>query len=99
MRIGIPKEIKESEGRVALPPAYVGPLVRDGHEVWVEQSAGRASGFEDAEFVKVGAKIEKEAQTIFSSCDMIVKVKEPLEPEFPMLRKGQILYTYLHLAA
>ena len=99
MRIGIPKEIKESEGRVALPPAYVGPLVRDGHDVWVEQSAGRASGFEDTEFVKVGAKIEKEVQKIFSSCDMVVKVKEPLEPEFPMLLKGQILYTYLHLAA
>lgn len=99
MRIGIPKEIKESEGRVALPPAYVSTLVRDGHEVMVEQSAGRAAGFEDAEFTKVGAKIEPDASKLFASCEMIVKVKEPLEPEFARLRKGQILYTYLHLAA
>jgi alanine dehydrogenase len=99
MTIGVPKEIKEQEQRVALLPSQANQLTRHGHSVIVEKNAGVGSGYPDGEYVKAGAKIVGQARDVFARADMIVKVKEPLEAEFPLLRKGQILFTYLHLAA
>lgn len=98
MRIGCPKEIKAQEGRVGLTPAGVDALVRAGHKVYLEAAAGEASGFADSEYAAVGAEILPTAKAVYDTADMIVKVKEPLEPEFELLREGQILFTYLHLA-
>lgn len=98
MRIGCPKEIKPQEGRVGLTPAGVDALVRAGHEVYVQHNAGVESGFGDEEYVSVGAQIIQDAEEIYKKCEMIVKVKEPLAPEYDLLREGQILFTYLHLA-
>jgi alanine dehydrogenase len=97
--IGVPKEIKEQEQRVALLPSAAGQLVRREHSVLVEKSAGVGSGYPDEEYVKAGAEIVDLAEDVLARADMIVKVKEPLESEFPLLRRGQILFTYLHLAA
>jgi alanine dehydrogenase len=99
MIIGVPKEIKEQEQRVALLPSAVNQLTRQGHSVLVEKNAGAGSGYPDETYAKAGAEIVDQAKAVFSRADMIVKVKEPLETEFPLLRKGQILFTYLHLAA
>src|SRR5713226_6914119 len=99
MIIGVPKEIKEQEQRVALLPSAAGQLVRREHSVLVEKGAGVGSGYPDEEYVKAGAELFDLAKDVFARADMIVKVKEPLEAEFPLLRKGQILFTYLHLAA
>src|SRR5437870_310308 len=99
MIIGVPKEIKEQEQRVALLPSAANLLARRGHPVLVEQNAGIGSGYPDEEYVKAGAEIVDQAKEVFARADMIVKVKEPREAEFPLLRKGQILFTYLHLAA
>src|SRR5438445_5289769 len=99
MIIGVPKEIKEQEQRVALLPSAANQLTRRGHSVVVQRSAGVGSGYPDEEYVKAGAEIVDQANEVFSRADLIVKVKEPLEAEFSLLRKGQILFTYLHLAA
>jgi alanine dehydrogenase len=99
MIIGVPKEIKEQEQRVALLPSGANQLTRLGHRVLVEKDAGVGSGYPDQEYVKAGAEIVQQAKEVFARADMIVKVKEPLAAEFPLLRKGQILFTYLHLAA
>src|SRR5213596_2806282 len=99
MTIGVPKEIKEQEQRVALLPSAASQLTRRGHSVLVEKNAGIGSGYPDEEYVKSGAEIVDNAKEVFSRADMIVKVKEPLEAEFSLLHKGQILFTYLHLAA
>jgi alanine dehydrogenase len=99
MIIGIPKEIKEQEQRVALLPSAASQLTRRGHSVVVQKNAGVGSGYPDDDYVKAGAEIVDQAKEVFARADMIVKVKEPLEAEFPLLRKGQILFTYLHLAA
>ncbi len=99
MIIGVPKEIKEQEQRVALLPSAANQLIRHGHSAVVEKNAGIGSGYPDEEYVKAGAEIVAEAREVFARADMIVKVKEPLEAELPLLRKGQILFTYLHLAA
>src|SRR5256712_997369 len=99
MVIGVPKEIKEQEQRVALLPSAANQLTRRGHSVLVEKNAGIGSGYADEEYAKAGAEIVNQAKEVFARADMIVKVKEPLEAEFPLLRKGQILFTYLHLAA
>src|SRR5467141_222297 len=99
MIIGVPKEIKEQEQRVALLPSAANQLARRGHSVVVEKNAGIGSGYADEDYVKAGADIVPEAKEVFARADMIVKVKEPLEAEFRLLRKGQILFTYLHLAA
>src|SRR2546422_10561755 len=99
MIIGVPKEIKEQEQRVALLPSAANQLTRRGHSVLVEKNAGIGSGYPDEDYVKAGAEIVDHAKEVFARADMIVKVKEPLEAEFPLLRKGQILFTYLHLAA
>lgn len=98
MRIGVPKEIKNHEYRVGLTPEAVAELVADGHELWVQTKAGGGIGADDADYQAAGAVIEPDAETIFAGCDMIVKVKEPQAVERAMLRPGQILYTYLHLA-
>src|SRR5438067_1829842 len=99
MIIGVPKETKEQEQRVALLPSAVNQLTRHGHSVLVEKNAGAGSGYPDETYAKAGADIVDQARAVFSRADMIVKVKEPLEAEFPLLRRGQILFTYLHLAA
>jgi alanine dehydrogenase len=99
MIIGVPKEIKEQEQRVALLPSAANQLIRRGHSVLVEKNAGIGSGYTDEEYAKAGAEIVDQPNEVFARADMIVKVKEPLKAEFPLLRKGQILFTYLHLAA
>lgn len=98
MKIGCPKEIKAQEGRVGLTPAGADALVRAGHTVYMETNAGAASGFMDEEYVAVGAEILPCAKAVYDAADMIIKVKEPLEPEYDLLKEGQILFTYLHLA-
>jgi alanine dehydrogenase len=99
MIIGVPKEIKEQEQRVALLPSATNQLTRRGHSVLVEKNAGLGTGYPDQDYVKAGAEIVEQAKEVFARADMIVKVKEPLKAEFPLLRRGQILFTYLHLAA
>jgi alanine dehydrogenase len=99
MIIGVPKEIKEQEQRVALLPSLTNQLTRHGHSVLVERNAGLGSGYPDQDYIKAGAEIVEQAKEVFARAEMIVKVKEPLEAEFPLLRRGQILFTYLHLAA
>jgi alanine dehydrogenase len=99
MIIGVPKEIKEQEQRVALLPSLTNQLTRHGHSVLVERNAGLGSGYPDQDYVKAGAEIVEQAKDVFARADLIVKVKEPLKAEFPLLRRGQILFTYLHLAA
>ncbi|MGB8355928.1 MAG: alanine dehydrogenase [Chthoniobacteraceae bacterium] len=99
MKIGIPKEIKDNENRVACTPGGVRMLVQNGHEVAVETSAGLGSGFSDAAYEEAGANIRSCAAEVFTEAEMIMKVKEPQPSEFPLLRKDQILFTYLHLAA
>jgi len=98
MRIGVPTEIKSQEFRVGLTPESVAELVADGQELWVQSGAGLGIGSTDEDYKDAGAEIKADAATIFAGCDMIVKVKEPQAVERAMLRPGQILYTYLHLA-
>ena len=98
MIVGLPKEIKDNEYRVGLTPAGVRALKDAGHEVRVETSAGEGSGFENALYERAGATIINSADEIWASADMIVKVKEPIAPEYPRMREGQLLFTYLHLA-
>jgi len=99
MRVGTVKEIKTLEFRVGLTPSNVAAYAAAGHEVFVQAGAGLGSYIEDAEYEAAGAKILATAEEVWATCDMIVKVKEPLAPEFPLMREGQIVYTYLHLAA
>lgn len=99
MIIGVPKEIKEQENRVGLLPHTAQSLTRRGHTVLVQRNAGVGSGYPDEDYLQAGAKIVEKAEDIFGQAEMIVKVKEPLRPEWGLLRKGQILFTYLHLAA
>src|SRR5262245_31401820 len=98
MRIGVPRESKTMEFRVGLVPDAVRSLCRAGHELLVETGAGLGSGFQDAEFAQAGAKLVSREET-WSRPDLIVKVKEPQPDELPFLRRGQVLFTYLHLAA
>jgi alanine dehydrogenase len=98
MLIGVPKEIKNHEYRVGMTPISVREAVRNGHKVWVQANAGDGIGALDSDYTAAGAEIIKTAQEIFAKADMIVKVKEPQAVERAMLREGQILYTYLHLA-
>jgi alanine dehydrogenase len=98
MRIGVPKEIKDKENRVGMVVAGVRALTEAGHEVWVQKDAGLGAEIRNEDYERVGAKIIEDAQSIWSSSDMIVKVKEPLPEEYPLMQEGQILYTYLHLA-
>lgn len=99
MIIGVPKEIKNGEKRVAVTPQGVDALVSHHHRVLVVKGAGSGSGFSDREYEKAGAKVVEKKEDIWNEAHMVVKVKEPLEPEFPLMRPGQIIFTYLHLAA
>lgn len=99
MRIGIPKEIKNNENRVGMTPAGVAELVKHGHEVMVQHTAGEGSGFPDSDYIGAGASILPAIEDVYASADMIVKVKEPIEPEYPLIRSGQVLFTYFHLAS
>lgn len=98
MKIGLPKEIKDNEYRVGLTPAGVNALVNAGHELFVQKSAGEGSGFADEQYVKAGGKIVDSADDAWGEGDMVVKVKEPIAPEYPRMRENQLLFTYLHLA-
>ena len=99
MIIGVPKEIKTEEWRVALTPAGTKALMEKGHKILIEKGAGTASGFSDDEYSEVGASLQEDKKNIFNEAKMIVKEKEPLPSEFDLFREGQILFTYLHLAA
>ena len=99
MIIGVPKEIKEVERRVGMTPQGVDALVAHGHRVLVERGAGEGSGFSDLEYRKAGAILVEKANDVWNEAEIVVKVKEPLEPEFRLMRSGQVLFTYLHLAA
>lgn len=98
MKIGLPKEIKDNEYRVGLTPAGVQALTHAGHEVFVQKTAGEGSGFKDEQYEKAGGKLLDTADEIWQTGDMIVKVKEPVAPEYPRMRENQLLFTYLHLA-
>ncbi len=98
MLIGVPKEVKNHEYRVGLTPTSTRELTRLGHDVIVETKAGMGAGFENEQYMAAGAKIAPTAQDVFSQADMIIKVKEPQAQEYHLLRKGQIIFTYLHLA-
>lgn len=99
MIIGVPKEIKTQEYRVALLPSAAYQLIKRGHKVVAERGAGVGAGYPDAEYERAGAKLVDSHAAVFEQADLIVKVKEPLPAEFGLLRKGQLLFTYLHLAA
>lgn len=99
MVIGVPKEIKDHEYRVSMTPDGVTTLRQRGHEVWLESSAGQGSGYDDEEYRSVGALIARSKDELFAKADLILKVKEPLLSECHLFRPGQILFTYLHLAA
>jgi alanine dehydrogenase len=99
MKIGLPKEIKDDEFRVAMLPWAVAQLVRRGHQVWVQKSAGIGSGYSDDDYLHAGATMTETADDVFGNADLIVKVKEPQASEYALLGKDQILFTYLHLAA
>src|SRR5919206_2209026 len=99
MIIGVPKEIKAQEHRVGLIPSTASMLTRKGHAVLVQKGAGEGSGYTDDSYIKAGAQIVDTAKKVYAQAEMIVKVKEPLKAEYGLLRKGQILFTYLHLAA
>ncbi len=98
MRIGVPKEVKDHEYRVGMIPAAAGELVAAGHLVGVQKDAGAGSGIDDDEYRAVGADVVDTAEEVWERAEMIVKVKEPIAQEYPLMREGQILYTYLHLA-
>ena len=99
MLIGVPKEIKTNENRVALAPAGVEALVSAGHDVVLENGAGEGSGFGDETYTAVGARVAPDADAVWGEAEMIVKVKEPIEPEWRRIRRGQLLFTYFHFAA
>lgn len=99
MRIGIPIEIKADENRVALTPSGAYDFIKRGHEVYIQKGAGFNSGFPDEAYVKMGAKIKPDIQSVYQVAEMILKVKEPLESEYDLIRKDQIIFTYLHLAS
>lgn len=99
MTIGVPKEIKAQENRVALLPSAAYQLIKHGHQVIVERGAGTGSGYPDSDYEQAGARLVAEHDAVFAEAELIVKVKEPLPDEYPLLRPGQLLFTYLHLAA
>ncbi len=99
MIIGVPKEIKNNENRIALTPAGAAELVKRGHEVYVQASGGMGSGFTDEDYIRAGAKILPSIGDVYAVAEMIMKVKEPIEQEYKLIKKGQILYTYFHFAS
>src|SRR5215813_10818149 len=99
MKVGIPKEVKNHEYRVAITPAGVHELVRAGHDVFIQQNAGIGSAIPDGDFVTAGATILPTADDVWAKSELVLKVKEPVTEEYHRMRKGQVLFTYLHLAA
>lgn len=99
MVIGIPKEIKNNENRVGMTPAGVAELVKHGHTVYVQQTAGANSGFGDEDYVNAGARMLPTIEEVYAAAEMIVKVKEPIAPEYKLIRHGQVVFTYFHFAA
>lgn len=99
MIIGVPKEIKNNENRVALTPAGTKELVKRGHTVYIEKSAGAGSGFTDEEYIQAGANILDTAAQVFDKAEMIIKVKEPIEQEYKLIKKEQLVFTYFHFAS
>ena len=99
MIIGVPKEVKAQEFRIALTPQGVAELVKSNHDVLIERGGGVGAGFTDEEYLRAGARIAESASEIWAASEIVVKVKEPLPSEYPLMRKGQLLFTYLHLAA
>jgi len=98
MKVGVPKEIKNNENRVGMTPAGVAELVRRGHQVFVQHTAGEGSGFSDEAYTAAGAQILPAIEDVYRQADMIVKVKEPIEPEYALVREGQVVFTYFHFA-
>ncbi|MBR3078482.1 MAG: alanine dehydrogenase [Prevotella sp.] len=98
MKVGVPKEIKNNENRVGMTPSGVAELVRRGHQVFVQHTAGEGSGFSDEAYQKAGAQILPAIEDVYGQADMIVKVKEPIEPEYSLVRQGQVVFTYFHFA-
>ena len=98
MKIGIPKEIKNNENRVGMTPAGVAELIRHGHTVVVQHTAGENSGFSDEQYTKVGAQILPDIESVYSEAEMIIKVKEPIKQEYKLIKKDQLVYTYFHFA-
>jgi alanine dehydrogenase len=99
MIIGVPKEIKNNENRVALTPAGAQEFIRKGHTVYIQTKAGEGSGFNDQEYIGAGAKILPKAEDVFSMAEMIIKVKEPIEQEYGLIKKDQLVFTYFHFAS
>ena len=99
MVIGVPKEIKNNENRVGMTPAGVAELVKHGHTVYVQQTAGANSGFTDEYYVNAGARMLPTIEEVYAAAEMIVKVKEPIAPEYKLIRRGQVVFTYFHFAA
>ncbi len=99
MIIGVPKEIKNNENRVALTPAGANELVKHGHTVYVQKTAGIGSGFEDSEYIEAGAQLKDTIEEVYAIAEMIIKVKEPIESEYSLIKKDQLLFTYFHFAS
>ncbi|RUA33779.1 MAG: alanine dehydrogenase, partial [Bacteroidetes bacterium] len=99
MIIGVPKEIKNNENRVALTPAGTQELVKRGHQVFVQATAGEGSGFLDEDYVASGAQILPDIQSTYAKAEMIMKVKEPIEEEYELIKEDQLVFTYFHFAA
>jgi len=99
MKIGVPKEIKQNENRVALTPSGAEILKMHGHSVYVETNAGNGSGFKNEDYIAAGAEMLPSAKAVYDVADMIMKVKEPIKPEYDLIKKGQVLFTYFHFAA
>src|SRR5919206_1713100 len=99
MKVGVPREVKNNEYRVAITPAGVNELTRHGHDVYIEREAGVGSAIRDEDFVAAGARILDTADDVWGTADLVLKVKEPIAEEYARMREGQVLFTYLHLAA
>ena len=99
MIIGVPKEIKNNENRVALTPAGVKEMVKRGHSVYVQSTAGDGSGFSDEIYIENGAKVLPSIEEVYGIAEMIIKVKEPIEPEYSLIKKDQLVFTYFHFAS
>ena len=99
MIIGVPKEIKNNENRVGMTPSGVAEVVKQGHQVYIQHTAGINSGFPDEAYLSAGAQVLPTIEDVYATADMIVKVKEPIAPEYNLIRKGQLLFTYFHFAS
>lgn len=99
MIIGVPKEIKNNENRVALTPGGVKEFTKRGHTVYVQQTAGEGSGFSDESYIEAGAQLKGTIEETYEVAEMIIKVKEPIEPEYKLIRKDQLVFTYFHFAS